>query len=141
VELLEADPSIVYVTSWSEYIDEDGRPLTWPGSADRRGYHPLGNMAPLVEELNTAGDALAVLPRRLFDLGFTYSSEVPICEDWMLARALHRAGRYGVVIPEPLVRYRVRTGSMYQATDASSLVRIREEATAQLHEEAIAWTP
>jgi glycogen synthase len=138
VELLETDPGLAYVTSWSRFIDEKGEPQSHLGSGLPRGYHPIGNETPLVEERNTAGDALAVLPRRLFDLGFSYSSEVPIAEDWMLYRALHRAGRYGLVIPERLIGYRVRSGSMYQAS-LDLLPRVREEATTQLDTEAIAW--
>ncbi len=140
VELLEADPELAYVTSWSRYIDEQGTGPTWPGSGAPRGYHPIGNETELVESMNTAGDALAVLPRRLFDLGFGYSTDVPICEDWTLYRALHRAGRYGIVIPERLVDYRVRSDSMYQAGGVERLERVRAEAAAQLDEEAIAWT-
>lgn len=141
VELLESDPAIAYVTCWSRYIDEDGEPVEWPGSGAARGYHPLGNATQLVERTNTAGDALAVLPRRLFDLGFRYSEDVPICEDWMLYRALRRSGRFGVVIPERLVSYRVRRDSMYQTGGVQRLARVHAEATAQLDEEAIAWTP
>jgi glycosyltransferase involved in cell wall biosynthesis len=141
LELLEADPALAYVTCWSHYIDENGARLAWPESGAPRGYQPLGNDTAWVETINTAGDALAMLPRRLFDLGFRYSLDVPIAEDWMLYRALRRAGRYGAVIPERLVGYRVRSDSMYQAGGYASLIRVQEEATAQLDEEAIAWTP
>lgn len=141
VELLEADPSLAYVTSWSQYVDEAGEPIAWPVSGELRGFHPIGNASDYVEVTNTAGDALAVLPRRLFDLGYRYSADVPICEDWTLYRALHRDGRYGLVIPERLVRYRIRADSMYQTGGQRQFMRVRAEATAQLTEEAIAWTP
>lgn len=141
VELLEADADLAYVTSWSQYVDEANEPIVWPVSGEPRGFHPIGNATDYVEMTNTAGDALAVIPRRVFDLGYRYSADIPICEDWTLYRALHRAGRYGIVIPERLVRYRIRPDSMYQTGGQRQYLRVRAEATAQLREEAIPWMP
>jgi glycogen synthase len=137
VELLEDDPSLAYVTCWSRYIDEHGRDLL-PGLVT--GYQPLGNFSAIVEEQNVAGDAATVWPRRLFDLGFRYSEEVPIVEDWMLWRSMRRAGRIGEVIPERLVRYRVRPGSMYRDVESTLLARLRDEMTTRLALEEMQWT-
>ncbi len=46
--------------------------------------------------------------RRIFDAGFRYSEELTSFEDWHFYRELQRAGHFGAVIPERLLRYRVR---------------------------------
>ncbi|NUT55462.1 MAG: glycosyltransferase, partial [Thermoleophilia bacterium] len=136
VRVLDADPAIAYVTAWSRFVDEDNEPLL-PDSV--AGYSPLGNEVALVEELNVAGDAAAVLPRRLFEIGYSYSEDVAICEDWMLYRSLRRDGRYGVVIPERLMRYRVRADSMYQDGGYHLIDRVRGEIATQLELDQIRW--
>ena len=71
------------MTSWSRYIDEHGTPR----QHGEIGYQPLGNHAHgLLEENNYAGDAAAVIRRRLFDLGHRYSEELTSFEDWHLYR-------------------------------------------------------
>src|SRR5207244_3488992 len=108
VEILERRREIAYVTSWSRYIDEHG--------VERQGYdigyQPLGNHAAVNAQQNVAGDAAAVVRRRIFDAGFRYSDELTSFEDWHFYRELQRAGHIGAVIPERLLRYRVRGDSM-----------------------------
>lgn len=106
VSVLECHDDVAYVTSWSRYIEEDGTPRPGP-----LGYQPLGNSY-LLEEENVAGSAEAVLRRRLFDLGFRYSTELTSAEDTNLYRELRRRGHRGIVIPERLLFYRVRADSM-----------------------------
>ena len=61
-------------------------------------------------------------------------------EDWTLYRRLWRAGLHGQVIPERLIRYRVRPGSMLR-DDALGVDALRAQATAELELEDMAWTP
>jgi glycogen synthase len=136
VALLEADASLAYVTSWSLYIDVDGNPLHDDGEA---GYQPLGNFTDLVSVANWAGDAAAVWPRRLFDLGMRYSVDRPIGEDWMLYQQMRAHGHIGHVIPERLIRYRIRPDSMYREGQ-SKLDRLRLEITTELALERVRWT-
>ena len=103
------------------------------------GYQPLGNFTELVDEYNTAGDAAAVWPRRLFDLGFRYDENVAMIEDWTLYRRMREAGLYGRVIPERLMRYRVRPDSMYQV-ETGRVDALLEQATAELLLGRIAWS-
>ena len=136
VELLEDDPSLGYVTAWSRYVDEQGRDLLDDLVI---GYQPLGNFTELVDEFNTAGDAAAVWPRRLFDLGFRYDENVAIIEDWTLYRKMREAGLYGRVIPERLMRYRVRPDSMYQV-ETGRVRTLLAQATAELRLGRIEWS-
>ncbi|HSP18917.1 MAG TPA: glycosyltransferase, partial [Myxococcaceae bacterium] len=136
VSILEARPEVAYVTSWSRYVDEQGQAL---GDGEQ-GYEPLGNFAGLNEDQNVAGDAAAVLPRRLFDIGFKYSEELTSYEDWHLYRELARDRRYGCVIPERLLRYRVHPQSMQARIAVPRQARLRREMAALLRESEMRWT-
>jgi hypothetical protein len=136
VEVLEARSEIAYVTSWSRYIDDGGAPLPGPDI----GYEPLGNQAAMVARENVAGDAAAVIRRRLFDAGFRYSEELTSFEDWHLYRELRGAGHFGVVIPERLLRYRVRSDSMQAEFAQPKRERLEGEIDALIRENAIRWT-
>ena len=111
VAAMEADPEIAYVTSWLRYIDERGRP--WKGTEEV--LRPIGNSSRAVEELNVAGDAVAVIRRSVFDAGLRYSTDVAGFEDWTLYREMRQRGLVGHVIPEPLIGYRLRDDSMMRA--------------------------
>jgi glycogen synthase len=134
VAVLEADPGVAYVTAWSRYVDDAG--VEFPPPAD--GYRPLGNLAALGER-NAAGDAAAVLRRSLFLRGFAYSNDVHAVEDWLLYRQLREAGRHGAVIPAPLIRYRVRSDSMYREVGLPHRERIVEEMDAHEREGRTRW--
>jgi glycosyltransferase involved in cell wall biosynthesis len=136
VEILEQRSDVGYVTSWSRYIEADGTPR---GGTDV-GYQPLGNHAALNAEENVAGDAAAVLRRRIFDAGFRYSEELASFEDWHLYRELQRAGHFGAVIPERLLGYRVRADSMQAQFAQPKRARLRGEIEALIRENAIRWT-
>jgi glycogen(starch) synthase len=115
IALLAAEPELAYVTCWLQMIDAAGAPMF-----DPHGYAALGNRVSSEEALNWDGDALAVLPRRIFtELGYRYEPGSGLQSDWELYRTLRDDGRYGTVIPEFLARYRVR---------AESLLRSHEEA-------------
>jgi glycogen synthase len=137
VEVLEARPEVAYVTSWSRYIELDG---TFRAGPDL-GYEPLGNVAECNAEENVAGDAAAVLRRRLFDAGFRYSEELTSFEDWHLYRELQLARHYGAVIPERLLRYRLRADSMQAEIAQPKRERLRGEIEALIRENGVQWTP
>jgi glycosyltransferase involved in cell wall biosynthesis len=136
VNALERDPSLAYVTSWVEYMDEGGSTV----SDDLGGYMPLGNWSHLIQRNNVAGTCSAVLRRRLFQTGFAYSADLTSYEDWLLYLELHRAGYFGAVIPERLISYRVRDESMMRTVGAPRLARLYEELRAHQREREIAWT-
>ena len=136
VEVLEADRSLAYATSWARYIDERGEQWGVAG----RGLRPLGNWSELVEERNVAGDAAAVFRRELFDRGLRFSQELTSFEDWALYRRLRHEGLVGHVIPEELLEYRIRDDSMMRRLGAPNEARIRGEVRAHLAEAAIEWT-
>ena len=136
VEILEARPELAYVTSWSRYIDADGTPRPGPDL----GYEPLGNQAALIAEENVAGDAAALIRRRIFDAGFGYDEELTSFEDWHFYRELHAAGRFGAVIPERLLGYRVRGDSMQAQIAQPHRARLRGEIQARIRENQMRWT-
>lgn len=136
--LLEARDELAFVTAWSRYIDEDGEPRS--GRVDV-GYQPFGNVGAANAESNVSGDAAALLRRRLFEEeGFAYSEELTSYEDWHLYRELQRAGRRGAVIPERLLRYRVRPDSMTNEIAIANRERIKAEIDARMRESEVAWT-
>ncbi len=136
VEVLEHRPEAAYATSWSRYVDDSGTPLSGPDL----GYEPLGNQAELVTRENVAGDAAALIRRRIFDAGFRYSEELTSFEDWHLYRELALAGHLGAVIPERLLRYRVRADSMQAQIAQPRRARLEAEIEALIRENAVRWT-
>jgi GT2 family glycosyltransferase len=136
VDVLEARHDVAYVTSWSRYIDEHGRPYEGLDV----GYEPLGNHAEVNARDNFAGDAAAVIRRRIFDAGLQYSEELTSFEDWHFYRELQRAGQFGVVIPERLLRYRVRADSMQAEIARPRRERLEREIEARIRENGMQWT-
>ena len=135
VEVLEERPELAYVTAWSEYVDERGLPL---GAG---GYRPLGNRVAWLERENLAGSAMALFRRRLFERGLRYSPDLTSYEDWLMYRELRAAGQHGHVIPETLLRYRVRVGSMLRAVARPGYQRLMGELRAHAREAEVSWTP
>jgi len=136
LQALERDPELAYATSWVEYMDPDGRTV----SDSDGGYVPLGNWSELIERNNVGGTCTAVIRRRFFEQGFAYSMDLTSYEDWLLYLELHRAGHFGAVIPERLIRYRVRDKSMMRTVGAPRLARLYDELRAHQREREIAWT-
>ena len=133
---IDRNPDVAFVTSWSRYIDELGKPLLAP----HIGYQPIGNASNEVLENNVAGDAVALLRRRLFDIGFSYSEDLTSYEDWQLYQQLYLARLYGIVIPERLVQYRVREDSMIRQIGFPQMNRLAGELQAHRHERKVQWT-
>ncbi|HEX3875259.1 MAG TPA: glycosyltransferase [Solirubrobacteraceae bacterium] len=133
--ILEADPTVAYATTWSRYVDERGLDFPPPNL----GYQPIGNGSPMIERDNIAGDAISLMRRWLFDIGFDYSQDLVSYEDWELYRRLGRAGHFGVVIPERLFRYRVRQDSMIRALGFPHTGRLYGEMAAGIREREVRW--
>src|SRR3954453_6018862 len=137
VDVLEADSAVAYVSSWSRFVYDDAIPRSeWA-----EGYHPLTNDGVAVHDVNTAGDAAAVVRREVFDGGFRYSADAAASyEDWLFYRELARAGLYGHVIPARLLLYRVRETSMLRNVGLPRHERLLGEMTAFLREREVQWT-
>jgi glycosyltransferase involved in cell wall biosynthesis len=136
VDVLEHDPEIAYVNSWVRFVDDNGEPHAPPVE----GYQPLGNDADALKSLNVAGDAAAVIRRRVFDLGYWYSADATSYEDWLFYRRLERNGLIGHSVPERLGLYRVRKGSMIREVGIPHHERLLGELEAHLREEEVVWT-
>jgi glycosyltransferase involved in cell wall biosynthesis len=136
VDVLEHDPEIAYVNSWVRFVDDNGEPHAPPVE----GYQPLGNDADALKRLNVAGDAAAVIRRRVFDLGYWYSADATSYEDWLFYRRLERNGLIGHSVPERLGLYRVRKGSMIREVGIPHHERLLGELEAHLREEEVVWT-
>jgi glycogen(starch) synthase len=136
VATLEADPRLAYVTSWVEYMDPDGTTV----SNDDGGYMPFGNWSSLIRRNNVGGTCVAVMRRGLFEeLG--YSTDLTSYEDWLLYRRMHDLGLYGAVVPERLIRYRIRDESMMRTVGRPRLDRLFGEIAAHAREREIVWSP
>jgi glycogen(starch) synthase len=135
VEVMMSNPSVAYVTPWTRYVSEDGVPLGVPDI----GYQPLGNASREVLRNNVAGTAMALLRRWLFDAGFAYSQDLTSYEDWQLYQELHAAGHFGIVMPERLASYRVRTDSMMRQVGAPRLARLGGELLSHQSEKGTQW--
>jgi glycogen synthase len=135
VEVLEEEPDVAYVTSWSRFIDDLGNPIEDVGA----GYQPLG-ICRALRALNVAGSAEAVFRKRLFELGFDYSVDLTSYEDWEHFRLLGEAGYEGRIIPERLLSYRIRDASMVRTVAIHQHDRLLGEIDAHLIEAGTAWT-
>lgn len=118
VATIEADPEIAYVTSWLRYFGSPGA-LARSGSG---GYAPLGNAVRSDDAINSDGDSIALMPRRLFARdGYSYEEQGVLMIDWEFYRRLREDGRFGAVIPALVANYRVRPDSLSQESAAGDL--------------------
>lgn len=131
VAVLEADPELAFVTTWSRHIDDTGAPL--PGGGDA----PLGNWAASTARDNVAGDGTALLRRSIFDAGHRWDEELTSFEDWFFYRRLAEQGIMGDVLPERLFAYRVRADSMLRTHGLERVGRISDEMRARRLEPAL----
>jgi glycogen(starch) synthase len=137
VEILEERAEFAFVNSWTRYVDEAGRAFSPP----LEGFQSLSNDLASLDVLNVAGVATAVIRRRVFDLGFSYSLDATSYEDWLFYRDLARAGLYGYSIPERLLHYRVRDDSMLRDMAHRHHKRLMGELDAHDREREVQWTP
>ncbi len=87
-----------------------------------------------------AGDACAVVRRRVFESGHAYSEELTSYEDWHFYRQLRAAGLTGAIIPQRLIRYRVREDSMQAQIAQPNRPHLTTEINARIRENALRWT-
>lgn len=139
--MLRADPALAYVTCWLRFIAPDGSDI------ESGGYAPLGNRVVVAdshdshETNNWDGDAIALLPRRVFsELGHGYEPTAGMQSDWELYRALREEGRFGAVIPKRLARYRVHPDSLSKAHELTLHQQSWREARARRRKRSIRWT-
>jgi glycosyltransferase involved in cell wall biosynthesis len=110
VAMIEADPEIAYVTSWLRFFGDEEEMRVRVGAA---GYAPLGNAVRSDDAINSDGDAIALMPRRLFAReGYSYEEGGILMADWELYRRLREDNRFGAVIPVLEGNYRMRSGSV-----------------------------
>lgn len=109
--MFREQPELAYVTCWLRFVDPRGEELG-------QGYAPLGNRVLGDEKENWDGDTSALVSRQALDLlRPPFVPDGPMQGDWLLYRRLREAGAYGAVIPEQLVRYRVRPQSVLREHD------------------------
>lgn len=134
--MLEADPELAYVTCWLRFFGEEAD----VEAAWTRGYAPLGNGVRSDDAINSDGDTIALMPRRLFaELGYRYDAGAALA-DWALYRVLKDDGRLGAVIPERLARYRVRRGSISRTLAGENHARAWDETLSARRARRLRWT-
>ncbi len=106
---LMRDPTVGMVYSGLQYIDGSGQPLGTMLTG-KRG-HVLRDMAMLENVGVPACGSSALVRRKCLDEVGLFDTEMSYSADWDLWRRI--ACRYKIeIVPEPLVRYRIRRGSM-----------------------------
>ncbi|MDX8151647.1 glycosyltransferase [Patulibacter brassicae] len=138
LDVLMRREDLEFVTSWSRYVDEAGQPFR---AGPDEGWQPLSNDPAILAERNVAGDAVALLRRRIFDDGFFYDEELTSFEDWFLYLRLRDAGRRGIAIPERLFDYRIRPDSMLRTQGEPAAERLMAEMRARRRELEVEWCP
>lgn len=137
VAMLEADPELAYVTCWLRFF---GEPAALE-SMGTQGFPALGNGVRSDDAINSDGDTIAVMPRRLFtEFGYAYAEQAPISSDWALYRVFKDDGRFGAVIPEQLARYRVRGDSLSGSTAAAAQKLSWDEVITFRRARRVQWT-
>jgi glycogen(starch) synthase len=138
VAMLEADPELAYVTCWLRFGDEGDGALERLGTG---GYAPLGNAVRSDEMLNSDGDTMSVMPRRLFSrLGYRFAEDSALLGDWEFYRRLRDGGRFGTVIPETLANYLVREDSLSRTYSGLGHRIAWDEALSRRRAERLEWT-
>jgi len=107
VEVLEADPSLAFVSCWVRTFGDET--FEWNSTCD----------FPWLLVGNTVCTAALTRRAALVVVG-GFDSGMPVAgyEDWDLAISLVERGLGGTVIPEYLFRYRIRKGSMSSSCTA-----------------------
>lgn len=137
VAMFEADPALAYVTCWLNFIGDEAAIENY----GTEGFPALGNGVRSDDAINSDGDTIAVLPRRLFsELGYRYDERAGMAADWALYRVLRDDGRFGAVIPEFLAHYRVREDSLSKDVAAASHTLSWDEVSAARRARRVQWT-
>lgn len=137
VATLEADPELSYVTCWLRFIGEPAAIEAY----GTEGFPPLGNGVRSDDAINSDGDTIAVLPRRMFaELGYRFDERTGMASDWALYRVFKDDGRFGAVIPERLACYRVRVDSLSKEVAARSHTLSWDETLSSRRARMVQWT-
>jgi glycosyltransferase involved in cell wall biosynthesis len=108
VAAAHADSGLAYISPLVAYFTDDPAEATG-------GWIPLGLDPDLLAVMNVGGAASGTLIDREQALAVGgWDEAMPAYEDWDFWCRLHDAGARGTVIPEFLLRYRVRANSMYR---------------------------
>jgi glycosyltransferase involved in cell wall biosynthesis len=103
-QVLSQYDNVGFVYSWVQWFESTDE--VWPAWQAELPYLGAHNMLA----------AFAVVRRQVFlDHGYNQSAVEYSLEDWEGWLAIYEAGWLGVCIPEPLVRYRIRSGSMMRS--------------------------
>jgi glycosyltransferase involved in cell wall biosynthesis len=136
VAMLDADRELAYVTCWLRFF---GTPAGL-AAAGTMGYPPLGNGVRSDDAVNSDGDTIAVMPRRLFgELGYRYDEPSGLASDWALYRVFKEDGRYGAVIPEQLALYRCRDNSLSHSVNGGDHTQSWDETLSQRRARGVRW--
>jgi glycosyltransferase involved in cell wall biosynthesis len=137
VAMLEADPDLAYVTCWLRFFDDGDGAQEAMGTA---GFAALGNAVRSDEAINSDGDAIAVMPRRLFSrLGYRFEEEAALMGDWEFYRRLRDDGHFGTVMPELLANYRVRSASLSRTHSDLGHADAWDESLSRRRAAKLAW--
>ena len=136
VDVLENEADVAYVTSWATAIGPSGGAHEVP---DYWYVQFLSNVCSSLRDENVAGDAAALIRRSVFDRGYWFSHDLASYEDWAFYRRLAQGGLVGHVIPEPLLRYRVREQSLLRTIGQPNHERLLEEIDAHVREHEMSW--
>jgi glycosyltransferase involved in cell wall biosynthesis len=139
VAMLEENPELAYVTCWLRYFDAGDGGVEQSGFG---GFAALGNAVRSDESINSDGDAISVVPRRLLsELHYRFAEGAALMGDWEFYRRLRDDRRYGTVIPELLANYRVRRDSLSRVHSASDHAVVWEEARSRRRAALLEWVP
>jgi len=119
VALLETYPQIAFVGAWTQYFgaSED----IWPT------FNPE---LPYILYHNTVNSSALVVRKAAFEaVGGNNPAMTYGMEDWEMVIRLVAAGYVGVVIPEPLFRYRIRPDSMSRGFNRHNLLYLYQTLT------------
>ena len=112
ISILSNYQNVSYVYSWLEYFGNTKG--TWP---------TFNTELPLLLVINML-DALSVIRKNVFlSFGKNRSEMIYGMEDYDSWISLAEAGHFGVSIPEPLLKYRVRTNSMSRNFNEANILR------------------
>lgn len=122
--VLQRYPNVTFVFSWVRYFGEANE--IWPTWNSEFPYLLGHNMLIPLVVVRRAAFLAHARNRPEFEYNF---------EDYESWVSLVEAGGIGVSLPQPLVRYRVRSGSMYQSSNRNQQLYLYDLLT-QRHPEA-----
>lgn len=120
VGAVRRDPGLTFVTAMVAYFEGD--PAKHVG-----GWMPLGIDRDIMCVTNCASNCTALIRKDAVTAAGGYDEWLTSYEDWDLYCSLAEAGARGVVIPEVLFYYRLRSQSMMRTEGLAKRDRIRAD--------------